>query len=116
LIETRSDFKFTLDGFWVAEQFLAGRDERQRVRFRKAVQDRRILVPAVYGSVFTGFASLENLFRSFYPSRRFLGELGLPLEFALITDVPSYSWSWASVFGRGERCLPRAVPSHESPA
>lgn len=95
-------FVFTLDGYWIAEKFLVGRDRASRDRFKRAVRAGTIQIPAVYGSGFTGFAGLENLIRGLYPSARFLETLGRKPEFALITDVPSYSWSLASVLAAAD--------------
>jgi hypothetical protein len=97
MIEKHPEFRFTLDGFWIVEEFLAGRSAAQQQRFVEHVKQRKIMVPAVYGSIFTGFAGLENLIRSLYPSKRFAVEHQTDFDLALITDVPSYSWSYASV-------------------
>jgi len=109
-------FTFTLDGFWVAEKFLAGRSEFWRRRMREAVRKGTLQIPAVYGSGFTGFASLENLIRSLYPSAQFLHSVGQQPEFALITDVPSYSWSLASVLAAADiRYLVAASDAYRAP-
>lgn len=97
LIDQNPDFRFTFDGFWVVEQFWRGRSVEQRERFLAQARAGRLEIPAVYSSPFTGFASLENLVRSLYPSHRFAREHGVPFDVALITDVPSYTWSYASV-------------------
>lgn len=97
IMERNPGFRFTLDGFWVVEEFLKGRSREQQQKFLRLVAERKISIPAVYGSSFTGFASLEHLIRALYPSKRFANEHGTPFDFALITDVPSYSWSHASV-------------------
>ena len=51
----------------------------------------------VHGSLFTGSASLEGLVRTLYPSRALSREHGFPFDVAVVTDVPSCSWSFASV-------------------
>jgi len=63
-------------------------------RFIKA---ERLFIPAQYSNELTGFASGETLIRSLYPSVNFSREHGTPLNYANITDVPSYSWSYASI-------------------
>jgi hypothetical protein len=97
LSKSHPGFTFSADGFWVVEQYLAGRSAESVSRLVDAVRDGRIHIPAVHGSLFTGSASLEGLIRSLYPSRRFSREHGTPFDTAIITDVPSYAWSWASV-------------------
>ncbi|MCI0536303.1 MAG: hypothetical protein L0Z50_13870 [Verrucomicrobiales bacterium] len=97
LARQNPDFRFTFDGYWIIEQFMKNRAAPPREAFLQLVRERKLFVPAVYGSSFTGFASLENLIRGLYPSKRFARENGAPFDCALVTDVPSYSWSFASV-------------------
>jgi len=91
------DFRFTVDGFWTVEQFLRGRSPERVARLAEAVKAGQILIPANYASQLTGFASLESLQRGLYPSHRYLQSLGVAMDHALITDVPSCSWSYASI-------------------
>lgn len=97
LSEQKPGFSFTLDGFWVVEQYRAGRSPVSLEQMIRAVREGRLHVPVVHGSLFTGSASLEGLIRNLYPSRRFSREHGTPFDVAIVTDVPSYSWSLASV-------------------
>jgi len=97
LIRQRPEFRYTLDGSWVFQEYERGRSpDRVRALVRE-VRRGGIEVPAVYASHFTGFASLENLVRSLYPSRRLSRTHGLPFTVALSTDVPSHTGSWPSV-------------------
>ncbi|MBL9127995.1 MAG: hypothetical protein JNL97_10130, partial [Verrucomicrobiales bacterium] len=97
LAERHPDFSLTLDGFWVVDRYRAGRTDGQVARMVRAVREGRIHVPVVHGSLFTGSATLEGLVRGLYPSRAFAREHGTPFDVAIVTDVPSYAWSWASV-------------------
>ncbi|HWW75897.1 MAG TPA: polysaccharide lyase family protein, partial [Pyrinomonadaceae bacterium] len=91
------EFRFTLDGYWQARHFLEGRSEDEKRRFYDAVRERRIFVPAQHSVILTGFPTGEALIRSFYGARRLSREAGGPWDAANITDVPSYSWAYASV-------------------
>jgi hypothetical protein len=91
------DFHWTLDGYWVAEKYLAGRSAAKREEFLRALREGRIVLPPQFASQHTGTASLEGLFRSLYDSHEFAAKNGMKLGAAHITDVPSYSWSYASV-------------------
>ena len=53
--------------------------------------------PANYANLLTGFPTAETLIRSFYASANFSRTHGTPFDYATITDVPSYSWSYASI-------------------
>jgi alpha-mannosidase len=97
MIRNHPDFRFTLDGYWCVQQFLAGRSEEERHQFLRLVQENKIFVPAQFASNVTGFPTAENLIRSLYPSYRLYKKYGGSFDHAIITDVPSYSWSYASV-------------------
>jgi alpha-mannosidase len=97
LLPTHPEFRWTIDGSWVAEKFLAGRSPRRSEQFVQAVRDRRITIPMQYANQHTGVASLEALAHSFYPSKALAEKYSLPLGAAHIADVPSYSWSYASL-------------------
>ena len=97
VFKKRPDFRWTLDGSWVAEQYLAGRSPKRQAEFLQSIRDGRIILPMQYANQHTGVASLEGLIRSLYPSNTLAKRYSLPIGAAHITDVPSYSWSYASV-------------------
>ena len=78
-------------------QFLAGRSEERQKQLFQMVKDKKIFVPTVEASLLTGFPALETLIRSLYPAFEFNQKHGGDANYADITDVPSYSWSYASV-------------------
>jgi hypothetical protein len=91
------EFRFTLDGYWQARHFLQGRSAAEKEKFYAAVRDRKIFVPAQHSVILTGFPTGEALIRSFYGARRLNREAGGPWDTVNITDVPSYSWAYASI-------------------
>jgi hypothetical protein len=97
MIHDHPDFRFSPDGFWCVRQFLAERTEEQKQLLFQAVKEKKILVPANEASLLTGFPALETLIRSLYPAFEFNQEHGGDANYADITDVPSYTWSYASV-------------------
>jgi hypothetical protein len=97
MIHDHPDFRFSPDGFWCVRQFLAERTEEQKQLLFQAVKEKKILVPANEASLLTGFPALETLIRSLYPAFEFNQKHGGDANYADITDVPSYSWSYASV-------------------
>ncbi len=90
-------FRFSLDGEWDLAQFLRTRTPAQQQRAISAIQGGRLFVPAQYANLLTGFPTAETLIRSLYPSANFSRIHGTPFDYANLTDVPSYSWSYASV-------------------
>ena len=97
MFEQHPDFCYTLDGFWPAAQFLLARSQPDRDRLYRAVQQRKLFIPAQDASLLTGFPTAEVLIRSFYNSHNFFRQHGGDWNHANITDVPSYSWSYASI-------------------
>ncbi len=93
----RPEFKFSLDGYWQAQQFLEGRSEEEKKKFYEAVRRRKIFVPAQHSVMLTGAGTAEVLLRSFYASHKLNREHGGPWDYVNITDVPSYTWSYASI-------------------
>jgi alpha-mannosidase len=97
VFKKRPEFRWTLDGSWVAEQYLAGRSPEKQTEFLQSIRDGKIILPMQYANQHTGVASLEGLIRSLYTSTALARRHSLPIGAAHITDVPSYSWSYASV-------------------
>lgn len=98
LIRETPDFRWTLDGSWVAEQYLNGRSPEAREQFLEHVREGSIVIPPEFANQHTGNASWEGLARSLYGQRNLAREYGLPAaEAAQIVDVPSYTWGYASI-------------------
>jgi alpha-mannosidase len=111
------DFRWTLDGYWVAEKYLEGRSGEKREQFVRALREGKIVLPPQYANQHTGTASLEGLFRSLYDSHTFAAKHGFTMGAAHITDVPSYSWSYASVLAdAGVKYFVAASNSWRAPA
>ncbi len=89
--------RFSLDGSWVVQQYLATRNAAARQKFFRVAREGKIEVPAQYANPLTGYASLEELIRETDYSFSLHRSEGIPFDYANITDVPSYTWSYASV-------------------
>ena len=91
------DFRFSMDGEWDLAQFMKTRTPAEQQRAITAIQKQQLFIPAQYANLLTGFPTAETLVRSLYASANFSREHGTPFNYANITDVPSYSWSYASI-------------------
>jgi alpha-mannosidase len=91
------EFRYSTDGEWNLEQYLKTRTPEEQHRVLRAIQQRQLFVPAQSSNLLTGFPTAETLIRSLYPSANFSRLHGTPFDYANITDVPSYSWSYASI-------------------
>jgi hypothetical protein len=92
-----ADMRFSLDGAWLAEQYLRTRSPAAQREFLQAVRAGRISIPAQYANLMAGGASLETLIRSTYAGHALNREAGRQTDYANITDVPAYPWAYASV-------------------
>jgi hypothetical protein len=97
LTHDHPDFRYSVDAFWSVQQFMAERSDQQKDLLFEAIKNKKILVPTVEANLLTGFPSLETLLRSLYPAFEFNRQHGGDVDYVNITDVPSYSWSYASV-------------------
>jgi alpha-mannosidase len=98
LIKKTPDFRWTLDGSWVADQYLNGRSPAAREQFLEHVRDGTIVIPPEFANQHTGNASWEALARSLYGQHNLAREYKLPIaDAAQIVDVPAYTWGYASV-------------------
>lgn len=91
------DYRFSTDGSWNLNQFMKTYSPVQQQRLITAIQKKQIYIPANYANLLTGFPTAETLIRSLYYSADFSREHGTPFNYASITDVPSFSWSYASI-------------------
>ena len=92
-----ADMRFSLDGAWLAEQYLRTRSPAAQREFLEAVRAGRISIPAQYANLMAGGASLETLIRSLYAGHALNRAAGRDTDYANITDVPAYPWAYASV-------------------
>lgn len=90
-------FQWSLDGAWEAHQFLQRRTKAQKAELAQMIREGKIHVPSQYASLLTGFPSVETLIRSLYRGYAINQKYGGPWNYASITDVPSYTWSYASI-------------------
>lgn len=98
LINKTPDFRWTLDGSWVADQYLNGRSSEAREQFLAHVRDGSIVIPPEFANQHTGNASCEALARSLYGRHNLAREYKLPAsDAAQIVDVPAYTWGYASL-------------------
>ena len=96
-IDEHPEMRFSLDGSWIVRQYLASRNTAACARLLGLVRDGKIAVPAQLANLMTGYPTLEELIRSTAYSGELHREAKIPFNYANITDVPSYTWSYPSV-------------------
>lgn len=84
-------FAFSVDGSLVVAQYLATRSGKRAERVLAALRSGRVSVNAFHSLFLSGVASLEEVYRAAYLAARLRDEHGVPVDYANLTDVPSYS-------------------------
>jgi alpha-mannosidase len=96
-IQQFPEMRFSLDGSWIVQNYLATRDQAAKRRFLDLARKGTIGVPVQFANLMVGYPTLEEMIRSTSYSLRLHRQDGIPFDYANITDVPSYTWSYPSV-------------------
>jgi alpha-mannosidase len=91
------DYRLMVDGAMILDGHLRTRDPDASDRVLAAVRSGAFSLNAYYALFLTGLASLEECLRATYLSARLAEEHDLPVTYANLTDVPSYSHAMPSL-------------------
>ncbi len=86
-------FKWNSEVLWAVETYLKRAAPDKRQAFLAAVKDGSIGLQALLANELTGVCSPEELFELTAYARRLNRDYGLGIDAAMITDIPSYTWS-----------------------
>ncbi|NUR70523.1 MAG: hypothetical protein HOU81_06865 [Hamadaea sp.] len=84
-------FAFSVDGSLIGGEYLATRSAKRSEQVLAALRSGRLSVNAFHSLFLSGIASLEEVYRAAYAAARLREEHAIPIEYANLTDVPSYS-------------------------
>ncbi len=87
-----SRFKWNSEVLWPVVGYLEQAAEEDRARFFEACRRGEIGLDALYANELTGLCRPEELLELLRFARTLKTEHGLPIEAAMITDIPGYSW------------------------
>ncbi len=91
------DYRLMIDGAMILDGHLRTRDSHASGRVLDAVRSGAFSLNAYYALFLTGLASLEECLRATYMAARLADEHDLPITYANLTDVPSYSHAMPSL-------------------
>lgn len=98
-LERDDGFAFSVDGSLIVSQYLATRSDERAARVLEALRGGRLSVNAFHTLFLSGVASIEEVYRAAYLAARLRDERGVPITYANLTDVPSYSAAVPSMLG-----------------
>jgi len=90
-------FTWLPEGLWAVESWLKAASEEKRAAFVEAARTDRIGLDALYGNALTGLYSQEELYELVDYALRLRREFGIPIDSAMISDVPGYTWGLVPV-------------------
>lgn len=85
-------FVWNLEGLWPADLLLRRLDREQREQFFAAVREGQVGLNGMHFNTLTGLCRPEELTRLFRFGAELGAQSGAPLDTAMISDVPGYTW------------------------
>ncbi len=108
-----SKYRYTLEGTWSLEHFVANRPAEVVDKLGRYVKEGRIEIGALFGNEIDSLCGHEELIRLMYPSFRFTGKYGGEIAVGSITDVPGLSWGLPTVLaGAGVKYFFAGLPTY----
>ncbi|WP_375386087.1 hypothetical protein [uncultured Microbacterium sp.] len=97
LTEREPDYRFAIDGSLIVEEYARTRTPGRFGQLLDALRDGTLGLNAFSVELLTGVAGLEDLYRAMYTSAALRREHGVPITYANVTDVPTYSSALPSI-------------------
>jgi alpha-mannosidase len=93
-----SRFKWNVEVLWAVDSYLQQVSPEKQQAFFDAVRAGQVGLQALYGNELTGLCRPEELLRLVGFAQRLSQRAGVPIESAMITDVPGYTWGIVPTF------------------
>jgi hypothetical protein len=94
-------FVWNVEVLWAADLFLQRLDDGARQQFFEAVKAGQVALNGMYLNELTGLCRPEELLRLFRMATQLGEQTGVPIESAMISDVPGYTWGTVSAMAHG---------------
>ena len=95
-----SRFKWLPEGLWAVDSYVKQASPEKKAAFIDAVNQGWVGLDALYGSELTALCRPEELLELTGCARRLSRELARPIDSAMITDVPGYTWGLIPVLAQ----------------
>ncbi|HEY5909311.1 MAG TPA: polysaccharide lyase family protein, partial [Verrucomicrobiae bacterium] len=95
-----SRFKWNTEVLWAVDSYLKQATPEKKKEFLDAVKAGWVGLDALYGNELTGLCRPEELIRLVSFAARLASQTGVPIESAMITDVPGYTWGIVPAFAQ----------------
>ena len=91
-------FKWNVEVLWAVDSYLRQATPEKQQAFFDAVKAGQVGLQALYGNELTGLCRSEELLRLTGYAQKLSQRIGVPIESAMITDVPGYTWGMVPAF------------------
>lgn len=95
-----SRFKWNTEVMWAVDSYLKHTDQEGLAGFIKTIREGAIELGALHANVMTGLCRPEELVRITRRALTFSRRHHLPLESAMITDIPGMTWGMVQVLAK----------------
>jgi hypothetical protein len=93
-------FVWNVEVLWCVDNYLRAATPEKRAEFLAAVKSGQIGLDAFYCNILAGLCRPEELLNLMGYATRLSAECGVPIESAMISDVPGYTWSLVSAMAQ----------------
>jgi len=108
-----AQYRYTLEGTWSLQHFVANRPKEAVDKFGGYVKQGRIEIGALFGNEIDSLCGHEELIRLMYPSFRFKRQYGGQITVGSITDLPGLSWGLPTILaGSGVKYFFAGLPTY----
>ena len=97
-----SRFKWNVEVLWPVENYLRQATPEKRAAFIDAVRAGRVGLDGFYCNILAGLCRPEELIRLMTYGTKISEQCGVPIESAMISDVPGYTWSTVSAMAQAD--------------
>jgi hypothetical protein len=95
-----SRFVWNVEVLWAADLYLRRFGEAERKEFLEAVKSGQVALNGMYLNELTGLCRPEELVRLFRKATQLGAQTRVPVESAMISDVPGYTWGTVSAMAQ----------------
>lgn len=95
-----SRYKWNTEVLWAVDSYLRQSTPEKQQEFIDAVHKGQVGLDGMYGNELTGLCRPEELLRLFSYATRLADRCGVPVETAMISDVPGYTWGTVSAMAQ----------------
>jgi hypothetical protein len=88
------------EGLWAVESYIENHAAEENERLREGIRRGSIHLDGLFANLLTGIASSEGLMRSLATARRLSEWSGVPIESAMLSDIPGFTWGLVPVLAQ----------------